>query len=434
MSMTDYPKWYRELREKALQLESSLGWPEASQEQWRRTDLKRIHLPVQYLNTPSEPGKSPSGSKSFQVPQPTQQHLRLAPLQEALAGDFPGVRELMEDALESVENRFQARLLAEAPQGFYLYLPQNYKASDILFLEDRLKKEQNGGCSCGGSCGCGSGGENSSCSCGNSGCSCGDASLKEHFTLNLIVMEEGAKADVWERISEDEGEPGGRMHNRATLILQNRRSNLRYHRTQHLLDQSVLFDFSRVILRSEAELYSFQAEGDILLNKSHIQVSLQESRAKAELRGIYTPGEHNFCEIFTEQDHLAPHCTSHSLYRGVLQDRSRSVYNGMIRVAPDAIKSDAYLTNNNLLLSDGCRADSIPGLKIENNDVRCSHGSTTGKMDKEQLFYLMARGLSEEEARRVMTQAFLQEVLQDAHSLVKREIQEIWGLEWEESA
>jgi len=443
MSMNDYPKWYRELRAKALQLDSELGWPSAKEESWRRTDLKKIHLAVQYLDEPSEPGESPSGSRSFQAPTAEQQHLRLAPLQEAIAGDFPGVKTLLEEALARVENRFQARLLAEAPQGLYLYLPKNYKPQNILFLEDRLQKETGGSCACGNSnCSCGSGSsseESGGCGCGGS-CGCGggsaeeDLSLKEHFSLNLIVLEEGARADVWERISEDEGEPGGRLHNRSTLMLLERNSSLRYHRTQQLQSQSVLFDFSSASLRDNAEFYSFQAEGDIQLNKSHMRVSMLEKRGKAELRGIYTPAEDHFCEIFTEQEHLAPDCTSHSLYRGVLQDRSRSVYNGMIRVAPKAMKSDAYLTNNNLLLNDGCRADSIPGLKIENNDVRCSHGSTTGKMDREQLFYLMARGLSEEEARRVMTQAFLQEVMQDAHPLVKREIQDTWGLEWEESA
>lgn len=443
MSMNDYPKWYRDLRAKALKLDSELDWPTAKEEPWRRTDLKKIHLPVQYLDAPSEPGKSPSGSKSFQSPAPEQQHLRLAPLQEAVAGNFPGVRTLLEEALDKVENRFQARLLAEAPQGLYLYLPRNYTPSDILFLEDRLRKESEGSCACGNSnCSCGSGdssGGSGGCGCGGS-CGCGsgnnteDLSLKEHFSLNLIVLEEGARADVWERISEDEGEPGGRLHNRGTLMLLERNASLRYHRTQELKAQSVLFDFSSAKLKENTEFYSFQAEGDILLNKSHIGVSMLGKGGKAELRGIYTPAEDHFCEIFTDQEHLASDCSSHSLYRGVLQDRSRSVYNGMIRVAPKAVKSDAYLTNNNLLLNNGCRADSIPGLKIENNDVRCSHGSTTGKMDREQLFYLMARGLSEDEARRVMTQAFLQEVMQDAHALVKREIQDAWGLEWEESA
>jgi len=192
-----------------------------------------------------------------------------------------------------------------------------------------------------------------------------------------------------------------------------------------------LFDFSRALVDEGAEFFAYQAEKELVFNKSHLAAELRGRRSRAELKGIYHNSGDSFSEIFTEQIHQAPKCVSHSLYRGVLEDQARTVFNGMIRVTPEASGTDAYLTNNNLLMNDGCRADSIPGLRIATNDVKCSHGSTTGKVNPQQLFYLTSRGFSPEEAKKILTQAFLEEVLDDVPPMVKAEIEKSWALEWE---
>jgi Fe-S cluster assembly protein SufD len=115
--------------------------------------------------------------------------------------------------------------------------------------------------------------------------------------------------------------------------------------------------------------------------------------------------------LHTLQRHLKDHTTSDLLIKGCLKDRARSVYQGLIQVSEGAQRTDAYQANRNLLLSDQARADSIPGLEILANDVRCTHGATIGHVDEEQMYYLMARGLPKSEAQRLIVEGFFAPVL-----------------------
>jgi len=116
--------------------------------------------------------------------------------------------------------------------------------------------------------------------------------------------------------------------------------------------------------------------------------------------------------LHTLQRHLEPHTTSDLLIKCCLKDRARSVYQGLIQVAEKAQRTDAYQANRNLLLSDQARADSIPGLEILANDVRCTHGATIGFVEPEQMYYLMARGLPRLEAQRLIVEAFFEPVIE----------------------
>jgi Fe-S cluster assembly protein SufD len=110
------------------------------------------------------------------------------------------------------------------------------------------------------------------------------------------------------------------------------------------------------------------------------------------------------------QHHQAAHCTSDLLYKGALQDHSRVVWRGMIKVDHDAQRTDGYQRDDNLILSDNARADSIPGLEIEADDVKCSHGATAGRVDDDQIFYACCRGLTRKEATRMIVAGFFQQV------------------------
>jgi Fe-S cluster assembly protein SufD len=112
----------------------------------------------------------------------------------------------------------------------------------------------------------------------------------------------------------------------------------------------------------------------------------------------------------TLQHHIAPHCTSDFLYKTVLQDRSRTVWRGMIKVNEGAQKTDGYQRNDNLMLSDSARSDSIPGLEINADDVRCTHGSTSGRVDEELIFYAQSRGFTRAEAIRMIVTGFFQQI------------------------
>lgn len=142
-------------------------------------------------------------------------------------------------------------------------------------------------------------------------------------------------------------------------------------------------------------------------NKLNMETELRGPGTNAELLGMYFTDGSEFLDYHTLQDHIAPHASSDLLFKGVLTDRSRVVFQGLIRVHEGAQKTDAYQKNNNLILSPLARADSIPTLEIAANDVRCSHGATAGKVAEDQLFYLMTRGLTRREAEKIIVTGFL---------------------------
>jgi Fe-S cluster assembly protein SufD len=145
--------------------------------------------------------------------------------------------------------------------------------------------------------------------------------------------------------------------------------------------------------------------------KVRIQNDLAGPGATSRVTGAYFADGTQHLDYDTFQEHIAPNTTSDFAFKGALRDTARAVWRGMIRVEEGAQKTNAYQENRNLLLSKTAHADSIPGLEIMANDVRCTHGATLGQVDREQLFYLMTRGLSRSEAERLIVRGFFQDVL-----------------------
>jgi Fe-S cluster assembly protein SufD len=145
--------------------------------------------------------------------------------------------------------------------------------------------------------------------------------------------------------------------------------------------------------------------------KIRIQNDLNGPGATSRVTGAYFADGDQHLDYDTFQEHIAPSTESDFAFKGALRESSRAVWRGMIRVEPDAQKTNAYQENRNLLLSPTAHADSIPGLEIMANDVRCTHGATLGRVNREELFYLMTRGLSRPEAERLIVRGFFQDVL-----------------------
>ncbi len=145
---------------------------------------------------------------------------------------------------------------------------------------------------------------------------------------------------------------------------------------------------------------------------SNIGVGLLGNGSAGELVGVFFTDHDQRYAVHTLSDHAAVSTTAETLVKGVLTDESRVEFDGMIRVRPKAQQTASFLSDHTLLLSDRCRAESIPGLEIGANEVSASHGATTGKIDEEQLFYLMVRGIPREEAERIIVQGFFEPVLQ----------------------
>ena len=150
---------------------------------------------------------------------------------------------------------------------------------------------------------------------------------------------------------------------------------------------------------------------DNVLTRNDLNFRLKESNTETNLIGAYLVTGEQHVDNHTLVDHQMPNCNSSELYKGILQDRSRGVFNGKVYVRPDAQKTNAFQQNNNLLLSNEATVNSKPQLEIFADDVKCSHGSTVGQMNKEALFYLKSRGIGEETSRRLLMEAFIVDVL-----------------------
>lgn len=152
------------------------------------------------------------------------------------------------------------------------------------------------------------------------------------------------------------------------------------------------------------------AFGNALI-RNDVNITLDDEAGECALDGLFVISGKQHVDHHTRIDHAKPHCNSHQLYKGVLDDSSRGVFNGKIIVRQDAQKTDAIQNNKNLLLSSKAEIDTKPQLEIDANDVRCTHGATIGQLNKESLFYLRTRGIGETEARRLLVYAFAADLL-----------------------
>lgn len=150
--------------------------------------------------------------------------------------------------------------------------------------------------------------------------------------------------------------------------------------------------------------------GTLVRNNLHIEVNGEN--CTTNLNGAYLLKENQHVDNHTIVDHKAPHCESNELYKGVIDDKATAVFNGKVFVRKDSQKINAFQSNGNVLLSDDATVNSKPELEIYADDVKCSHGSTTGQLDEEAVFYLRARGISEKSARHLMVSAFIGDVLE----------------------
>jgi len=172
------------------------------------------------------------------------------------------------------------------------------------------------------------------------------------------------------------------------------------------------FSVNRTILGRDATSNSLVGAFGGRFHKANVESALQGPGSTSEMLGVLFGNERQFFDHHTLQDHQAPHTSSDLLYKGALTDRGRSVFSGMIHARPAAQKTDAIQTNRNLLLSDDSRADSIPNLEIEANDLRCTHAATVAPVDEEEMFYLRARALPEVDAKRLIVEGFFEPVLE----------------------
>ena len=227
----------------------------------------------------------------------------------------------------------------------------------------------------------------------------------------LIVLEEGAEAEVWEQYlsGDDESET---LLNTVVELVVGQNARLRYVCGQDLNEKSWIFGAQRAEVARDASLDWVVVGFGGANGRVRTETLLAGEGAQGKVTGAYAPHGRQHVDFDTTQEHGAPNTTSDLAFRGIIADRSHAVWRGVIKVDPGAQQTDAFQECRNLLLSKRAHADAIPGLEILANDVRCTHAAAIAQIDKEQLFYLRSRGLGEPVAQRMVIEGFMQELVE----------------------
>ncbi|HEY4693615.1 MAG TPA: Fe-S cluster assembly protein SufD, partial [Bellilinea sp.] len=232
-----------------------------------------------------------------------------------------------------------------------------------------------------------------------------------HVSHVMVWLEAGATATyVHEYASPTEKAPA--FHAGLVEIHVGDEANLTFVELQSWGEHVWNFTHERSQVGQDANLdWIFGAIGGNV-TKNFAEIDLIGRGSLGRMSGFYFTDGKQHLDYDSQQNHRAPNTTSDLLFKGALIDSSRVVWQGMIYVAPGAMKTDGYQANRNLVLSRNARADSIPGLEILADDVRCTHGATVGKIDPDQVFYLRARGIPRVEAERLIVSGFFDPIMQ----------------------
>ncbi len=394
----DEPKWLLERRKEAFALFQATPWPTAKDEEWRRTDIRALKLdafgpPVrrepnaetraaidplwQALSTHYATGIAQLNAEAIHTADPAKLGGAVFVDLGRAVKEYPELLEkfLLTDAVTPRDDAFAALHAAFWTGGTLLYVPRGVKVEAPLFSLVGLARDG-----------------------------------RVDFDHTLVMLEEGAEATLVRETSGRDRADAPALHVGAVELFVGRGARLRFVNIQNWDGGTWHFSRERALVGPDAALQWTVGGLGSRLAKVNQEVALTGEGARAQVNGVmFTSGRQHLAYI-TRQDHQAPHTISDLLYKGGLKDKSRVVWKGMIRVEKDAQRTNAYQKNDNLILSETARADSIPGLEIEANDVRCTHGATAGRVDNDMIFYAQSRGVSKETAIRLIVEGFFANV------------------------
>jgi Fe-S cluster assembly protein SufD len=391
------PAWAAARRRAAWKMFEDGSWPARSSEEWSRTDYRAFKL-ADYTPTPcgeqlaaesSAPallarGVDLAGSvvcvngvavSQHRDAELTAKGVLFGSLADALVAEPKRLQAAIErNIVDPAHDRFSMLTSAAWTGGVVLHVPKGVRVERPLHAISLLR-----------------------------GAAAADVSK------TLVVLDEGAEATVlMETASEDQAASG--FHCGSVQLLVGRGAKLRYVKLQNWGQRVWHFAQHKAVVGREGQLQWTNGALGARLAKVNQQVALEGSDAEAQVNGVmFTQGKQHL-SYNTHQHHEAPYCRSDLLYKAALQGESRTVWRGMIKVDKAGQRTDAYQRNDNLMLATTARADSIPGLEIEADDVRCTHGSTSGRVDETQVYYAMSRGYTRQEAVRMIVTGFFQQV------------------------
>jgi Fe-S cluster assembly protein SufD len=228
---------------------------------------------------------------------------------------------------------------------------------------------------------------------------------------NLIVAGKNSKIKIIE--SYNSLDDKAHFTNVVTEVSAGENSNIDLYRIQDENMSSFQVSLTQVEQQRHSifTIYTMTTGGALVRND--VNSVLNDEGCETHLYGLYLTDGSQHVDNHTLMDHAKPHCLSNELYKGVLNGKSRAVFNGKVYVRPDAQKTNAYQSNKNILLSKEATVDTKPQLEIFADDVKCSHGATVGQLDEESVFYLRSRGISEEKARSILIRAFANDIFEE---------------------
>jgi Fe-S cluster assembly protein SufD len=236
-----------------------------------------------------------------------------------------------------------------------------------------------------------------------------DADGAAIFPHTVLIVEPGAEVTFIDRFSSPD--LGRAFSSAIAEIFVGDGAHVRYVSIQEWGSGVTHLGIQRARVGRDATFRSLNIGFGASLARAEAETVLAEPGGFSEMLGVFFADEDQHFDHRSIQDHIAPNCKSDLLYKGALRDRSRAVYSGWVHVRPDAQKTDAMQTSRNIVLSEHAKADAIPNLEIEANDVRCGHAASVGPVDEDAIFYLTSRGIPRDEAERLIVSGFFQEVL-----------------------
>lgn len=387
------PEWMLEFRLKAFALYESMPMPTTKDEAWRRTNLR--FMPWNEFG-PSVNGDAavdaavPSflgeqltedkvGGSLLQIDGVTKQYELSDELQaqgvifcdmHTAVAQYPDLiqKYFMTEGVQPEEGKFAALHAAFWRGGTFLYVPKNIIAAAPLHS---VLWSVNG----------------------------------KTFTHTLVIVEEGAEAVFMDEYASADTESSG-LHNGAIELLVRDNASLIYAGLQDFGSNIWQFNHERGRVGRYGRLDWVTSMMGTRLTKAFQTLEMDGLGSWGRMSGIFFTNGHQHLDLDTQQNHNAPETTSDLLYKGALREHSRTVWQGMIKALPGSQKIDGFQANRNLMLDKTARADSIPGLEIEADDVICTHASAIGKLDPEEIFYLMSRGIPRETAVEMSVQGF----------------------------
>ncbi|HEX4753870.1 MAG TPA: Fe-S cluster assembly protein SufD [Solirubrobacterales bacterium] len=356
------PAWLEERRQRGASLTESLSLPDHRVKGWEFTDLASLDLGAYTSADAAVEVSGGEGATVVSLAEAVETHGAL--LEEKLG------------SLVRVEDPFVARNEADWRDGVLVHVPRGVKLSEPVRIEVPVEVS--------------------------------DSAVSWR---TLIVLEEGAEAEVWEHWSSPDDEVDAVLNSVVELSV-GQAATLRYVNTQDISEKAWIFATQRAQVERDGRLDWTALGFGSGRGKVRMDTKLAGPGSEARVTGGYAGGPGQHLDYDTTQEHAAPNTNSDLAFRGVLAAGSTAVWRGMIKVDPGAQQTDAFQESRNLLLSPEAHADAIPGLEILADDVRCTHAAAIAQVDKEQLFYLTSRGLGEAEAKSLVIEGFLEALVE----------------------